>query len=447
MAPLPPETMRRTLLLLAPLLLAPLAPAALAQQPVPLSAEEAVDRGLEHNAAIRASRADAAEANAALRMARAAQLPAVNASASYTRLSNVPEVDFQIPGMDTTFTLFPVPLNQVHSEVRAEVPLFAGFRVQNHVRAAASRADAAALLAQQQEADAAFEIRAAYYRLLQAAAVLAAVDQALLAVQEHERRVGALLEEGAALRIDLLSAQTRRSEVRLDRVEAANALALARLELNRLIGLPLDTPVNPASPDSPLALPDVDTLVAAALDTGPQLAALGEHVRALEAEVAASRAGWLPEVAAVGRFVYSRPNPLYFIEQDQFRGHWELGLAARWSLFDTARPAGTDAARARLAAAEARLAEARDVLTVDVMRRHLEAQRAAEAVAVAGLHVEEAEEAFRVVERQFAEGAALPAQVLEAEQVLRAAQARLAQAAADRAIAQAALLNAAGEVR
>jgi len=232
----------------------------------------------------------------------------------------------------------------------------------------------------------------------------------------------------------------------LERLDAENAVQIARLELNRLIGLPLRTEViasGEAVPPAPLVLGE---LLATAAETRPQLMAMAAQVRALDAEVAASRGAWLPEVGAVGRYVYARPNPVNLLQQDEFHGHWEIGLTARWRILDLARPAVTAGAQARLAAARARLADAEEIIAVEVTRRYLEAQRAIEALEVATQHVAEAEESFQVVQAQFTEGAALPAQVLEAEQVLRAAQARLAQAGADVSVAHAAVLNVVGQV-
>jgi outer membrane protein TolC len=60
--------------------------------------------------------------------------------------------------------------------------------------------------------------------------------------------------------------------------------------------------------------------------------------------------------------------------------------------------------------------------------------------------VRSAEESFRVARAQFTEGAALSADVLDAEQASRSARARRARAGAEYAVARARLLNAEGRV-
>ena len=414
-----------------------------------LTPEESVRIGLDHNARLQAAQAEAAEARAAYRQVRAGQLPSIQSQASYTRLSgNIPEAEFAIPGLDTTFTVLPVELNRFHSEVSVEQPLFTGFRLRNQIRAADHEADAAELLAEQEAADVAFEIRSSYWRLYEAVAVHNATAAALDRVEEHLRNVENQVEVGAALTSDLLSAQTRRTEVLLEQVEAENRMLVAQLELNRLLGRALDAPVQTvAEIEVEPVSEELETLVARAIEARPHLLALEEQVRGLEARFDAARGAWLPEITLVGRYVYARPNPYVFTEQNEFRATWEAGSALRWSLWDGGRRrAETSATAARLDAAEARLTDAREQVAVEVSRQVLELNRATEAVQVALQHVREADETLRVTIRQHEEGMVLAAAVLEAEEAARMAQARRAQARADYAIARAAILNALGQV-
>jgi outer membrane protein TolC len=417
-----------------------------------LTVDEAVRRGLEHSRTLEATRAEADAALAGFRQVRAERLPTVSSQASYMRLSdNIPEIVFStdfLPGLDTSFTLAPVELNRYYGELAFEQPLFTGFRLHNEIEAARSEAEAAGFAAVQQEADVSFEIRQAYWRLHQALAARDAAEEALALVDAHLRDVQNQLDAGAALRSDVLSVQTRRSEVRLERVESENAVRLARLELNRLIGMPFDAVVSPDAEIVFEPLPgDLNALVERALDNRPALHALRARVDAFDARVDATQGAWLPQVALNGRYVYARPNQYFFTEQEAFRGTWEAGVAMRWNIWDGgSKLAETRRSRAQFDAAEARLAAATEAVTLEVARQYLEAQAATESIVAASQHVEETEEVLRVMRQQYVQGAALSADVLEAEQALRAARARVARSRADYAIARAALRNALGEV-
>jgi outer membrane protein len=416
----------------------------------PISEEEAVRLALEHSARVRGAEADVAAAAARAREARAGLLPSVRAQGAYTRIGgDIPDAEFILPGMDTAFTLLAIERDRYHSELTLEQPLFAGGRLRAGHRAAERMAAAAEWAAAEARADVALDVRRAYWMLHGSLAALDAMEAALVQVEEHLREVRRRFEEGALLRADLLAAETRRSQLLLERVETRNAVQVWRLELNRLLGLPRGTDVTPASAaDDPVASPlPGPAEVERRVDSRPELRGLAEQVAALRAQEAVARGGRLPEMAFVSRYIYARPNPYVFTEQGEFRGTWEAGVAVRWGVWEGgAQRARTAAARAQRVAAEARLEEARELAMVDVARRQLETERATEALAVAAGVVAQAEESLRVVRQQFAEGAALSSQVLEAEAAYRAALARRARAVAERAIAHAELGRALGEV-
>lgn len=424
-------------------------PPVAAQEVRRLTEEESVRLGLESSAGIRAAEASADEAHAVHDEARGALLPTLRGGASYTRLSNnVPDAEFVFPGSEMPITLLPTERNRYHTELTLEQPIFSGFRLRNEERAAAHAATASDLAAEQERADVAFEIRRAYRELQAAMVVREAVESAVADVERHLEDVRNRLEEGTVLNRDVLVAETRQSEVLLDRVEATNAVRVATLELDRLIGLPLDTPVEPSDSVVVEAVPDGEAEVAARIVAArPDLRAMGEEVEALNRRVSATNGDWLPELTLLGRYVYARPNQYFFLDQEVFRPNWEVGLSASWNLWEGGRrPARTRQVRAQLEATGARLAAARESAMVEVTRQVLEVRRASEAVEVAERNVRSAEETFRVADEQFTEGAALSADVLDAEEAYRAALSRRARARADYAIARAALLALEGRV-
>lgn len=414
-----------------------------------LTVEESVTMGLEHSYQLQAAEADAEGAEAAFWQARSGRLPSVTGQASYMRLSdNIPTVDFSPPGSDTTFTILPVELDQFHSELSVEQLLFAGGRLNNQIEAADHQADAAGLMEKQERVNVAFDIRQAYWSLYRAQVAHEVLESALERVNEHLQNVRNKVEAGAALRTDLLNAKTRRSEVLLDQVESRSQVQVARLELNRLLGLPADVQTEPIAPDEPGPLPfEMDELTERALKQRPGLQALSERVGAREDEIDAVQGEWFPEISLIGRYVYARPNQYFFAQQDKFKGTWEAGVRLRWNLWSGGqRSAQTSQARAQLRKAEAQLAEKRERVTVGISRQYLELKRAVEAIKVAANSVEAAKEAYESMRRQYNAGAALSEQVLDAQHAYRKAEAHHAQAVADYQIAYAAILQALGQI-
>jgi outer membrane protein len=415
-----------------------------------ITPEQAVRMGLESSPRVRAAEAEAAAARARHREARGGFLPMVAGQAGYARLGgDLPDdLEFTIPGLDQTFSILPIERDRYTTELGFEQALFTGGRLRNAARAAERGASAAERMADQARADVALEVQAAYWTLHGGLAALDAVEGALALMEEHVQHMLRRYDEGFVLRSDLLASQTRRSEVALERVEAENGVRVARLELNRLLGLPAAAEPRPvgAVPERPL-ITELEVLVEEALASSSYLQAMAHEVGVLRAQAAVARGGRLPDLSFVSRYVYARPNPYVFTEQTTFRGTWEAGVAVRWSLFQGgAQLARESEAAARLRAAEARLQEAREMAAVDVARHYLEAQRAREAVEVSALNVEQAMEGLRVTREQFEEGVVLSSQVLEAERAYREAQARAARAGADLGLGQAALRHALGRV-
>lgn len=436
-----------SILLAALVQLAPLQ--AWGQSANPITVVEAVRLALERNPRIAAADAEAGGARAAQREARAAGLPSLRTQVSYTRLGgDIPEAEVTLPGLDTTFTLIPFELNRYNTEFVVEQPVFTGGRIRGQARAAEHEAEAAGHAARQARIDIALAVRRAFWNLWSAVRQLEAAEAAADYIVAHVQVVANRFEAGEVLSSELRSAEARRSEIFLERLDAQNAVRAARLELAQLIGVPLDTPLVPegdvqlaSTPPEPV-IPSPDEL-----PTSPEIAGLTERVAALGARLGAVRATWAPEVGIVGRYVYARPNPYAFTEQSDFRGTWEAGVALSWSPWEGgARSARVSRAREELRAVEAQLRETRELAAIRLARQSLELRRAYDAVSVATEYAAQAAQALEETTNQFELGAVLSAQVLEAEQVVRAAEARRARALADYAIAEAALLHARGEM-
>src|SRR5699024_7682515 len=136
------------------------------------------------------------------------------------------------------------------------------------------------------------------------------------------------------LRTDLLNAKTQRSEVLLDQVESRSKVRVARLELNRLLGLPSGTKTQPIAPGEPEALTfNMNELAERALEQRPELKALSERIGAREAKIDVVQGAWFPQISLVGRYLYARPNQYFFAQQDEFRGTWEAGVQLQWNLW------------------------------------------------------------------------------------------------------------------
>lgn len=429
-----------------------LAQSAPASSPRALGPDDCVRLGLQHNRQLEAARARAAEADAGVREARSMRLPVVSGLGTYQRLSpNIPDFAIDLgalapPGAAGVFEV-PAILDRYTLRVSLSQPLFTGFQVRSGIRAARHQAAAVQQSVAAAEADLAFRIREAYWAVGEALAVQTAAATSLAHVEALAEDVLHLRDQGMALEADVLAVETRRAEVALAQLEAEHALRLARLALNDLMGLPLETEVVPEPlPDVFPSAGDPDALAELALQRRPEPAALAREIRAREAEVRAlSGAGW-PQLSLVGAYDYARPNPYVFPLEDAFNGTWEAGVRLSLDLFSGGRTnARARRARARVAEARVRWADARAAVRLEVMRAVLAVERAEAAAAVTEQGLAAAEERYRVERARFREGLAQTADVLDADAALRTAEQRRAAARAARAVADAGLRRTTGE--
>ncbi len=416
-----------------------------AQETRSLTVEESIERALEDHGLLQRAEAQAQEARAGQRQARAAWWPSLSTEASYVRLDDrIPPIEGQLPGLDDTFELAPIELNQFRSEVRLEQALFTGLRRTGQIRAAGARVEAADAAVADQRAAIALEVREAYWTLAREQSRVEAAEQSLAHVEAHLQDVQAQFDAGAALEHQVLAAETRLAEAQLDRLETTNAVRTARTTLNQLIG---EAPQTELRLDTEVILSDAGPEPPSDADNHPQIAALRQEVAALESEAGVARRDWLPDVALTGRYLYARPNPNFFLEQDQFRGNWEAGLALRWDVWDGGqRSAAADGARARLRAAEARLEHTQREITRNLEREMLAVEGARAAVDAADHALRQAEASFEMARERFEEGVVLSSDVLEAEAALLRARQRKTDTLTGYARAEAALLYARGRV-
>ena len=415
-----------------------------------LTADAAVRRAVEADPAIRAVRQQRAAAAASVREARADWFPVVQGQAQYRRLSDNVDytVDFpSVPGGDDqSVTFAPAILDRYSARATVEQPVFTGFRVSNQLDAAQARTEAARAQVAATENDVIFATRRAYWRLYEAKARAGAAADALRQIERQLTDVRNRREAGMATEADVLRVRARRDRVRVERVQARNAVQSARHTLNDQLGRPLDAPVvlaDTVTVDSVgYEAPD---LVRRATEQRPELRALRQTVEAREAEVDVAQSGWFPQVSLTGSYLYARPNEQLFPPEDRFQGTWDVGVNLSWRL---STGGGTDAAadraQARRLQARYELQDRRQAVTVEVRTQVQNVAQARRAVQAAETSLQSARAAYRSVQSRAEEGMAVVSDLLDAERALREARAQLAAAQADYALAQAALDRAVG---
>lgn len=436
---------RRLALLTA--LAAALATPALGQEVLPL--EQAVAQAMARNSGLEAARSGAREASAKVDEARSRFFPRVSVSESWQR-GNAPVFVFSSLLSARKFAAgnFAIDaLNQpdavgfFHGAIAVEQVLFDGGRTGAGLAAAKGMETVATAGADELALGLATQVAGAYGQVLTAEAARQAADSATKAAQEDVTRAERRRDAGTVTNADVLSLQVHLAAMQQRAIEAAGQAAVARAELNRLRGAPVDAAftVQEPAPATPAGGRDWSALAAEALANRPELRRGEGGVRLAESGRRQARSAWWPQVAAQAAYQYDGLN---FSDR---ASSWVVGGEARWS-FSTGM--GERAALRAAAAAEEKARalrdEARGAVQVEVLSavRRLESAEARERVARAT--VAQAMESQRIIRDRYEAGMAGVQEVLSASAAVLSAETSRTAAVVDRIVAQAALDRAIG---
>jgi outer membrane protein TolC len=336
----------------------------------------------------------------------------------------------------------PAPLSHIGTTLSLDVPIDVFGKIGTMARAMAAYGDAAT----EGTREAAQEIRVrvveAYRRVALARQAVGVTERVAAVAKARESEIEARVEAGSALQADLLRARARRRQREADVAERKGQQRVATAGLTRLLGAGPETEyVALEAPPSVAALADDEAVwTERALRQRPVIRATRRRAEAASSFVKNERNALLPDVGAAGQVF---DNRLGLSNGSQA---WALGVGLKWSAFDAARGKRQAAATAEQRAAEEDVRAALDQVRLEVAMAHRRAITARERYAAAAGGAEEGREALRVVQERRKAGMATLTDELETETAALGAALEEIGAAAEVAIADAALKRAAGEI-
>ncbi len=413
-----------------------------------LTVEQATRQAIANNAGIRASRAGVAERDARIDEARASWFPRVSVTEAWQR-GNQPVFVFSSLLASRRFGSgnFAVDaLNHpdavgVHRTSIVLQQLIFDRRQGAEVDRTILARDAATLTLTEARATLALATVEVYGRVVASDASRRAALAAHQAAQADRARAADRRDAGMATDADVLALEAHIAALaqRVARAEGENAMA--RADLNRLMGAPIDRVYQLVAP-TPGAPAEAVELAALLAEADARRPAVG-HATLLErlarTERRLARASLLPRVTAQGGL---EVNGMRF---DTRASSWLVGAEVSWSLsLGGAERASMAAAAHAEARAVAEADEARALVHAEVVAA-LAAQRSATArLAAGGAAVDQARESERIVRDRFEAGLAGVTDLLRAQGAVLDADAERTASAIDAMVSAAELARAVG---
>lgn len=414
-----------------------LAGPAAAQQPTPLSFEEAVAAAERAAESVVIARAEVDRARSQVTSARAGYLPTVNGSLQYQRTlaSEFDDIVFGPP--DPAAEEIDLPFGQPNNwrvNLSVTQPVFDFFRTSNALTAAKAGVRVSELNVRSTRAQVVLQVAQAYF---DAALAQRQVEIAEITLEQAERTFEETelgFKQGATPEFDLVRAEVTRDNQRTLLVQFRVQRDTTLVQLRRLVGMPLDRPIQLTSR---LDANDLEQLLAAgrkaagiATTNRLAVAQAKETVTAREASVKLARAEYYPILLAGTDFGLVNYENTPF--EGDWRTNWTLGVTLSLPIFDGfRRTAVVRSARADLAAAKAQLQFSSEVSDVEEAQARANVEASQTQLETSVRTVKQAQRAYEIAELRFSQGASTHLEIVDARVQLEQAQLVQARAARD----------------
>lgn len=247
-----------------------------------------------------------------------------------------------------------------------------------------------------------------------------AVSQSTLDQAEGQLRLAsAKLAAGSATRSDSLSALGSFLQARLGLLTAQNNLVVSEASLGRLIGVPgRVAATDDVTFYGPVTQLDTAAIRAESMTSAPVIRNAEISLQAAQQAYRASKATYLPTLAATANSNWTAATPGYAIVPRR-----SLGLTLQWSPWTSyARESQVENASIQIINNEASLADARNGVSAQINQAFASLSTAEETINVSAAARAAGEENLRVVTERYRTGVATITEVLAAQQQLVTAQ-------------------------
>jgi outer membrane protein TolC len=276
-----------------------------------------------------------------------------------------------------------------------------------------------------------YNIDQAYWQVVSLRHKQTLAESYVALVKKLKTDVQKMIDQGVATKGDGLSVGVRVNEAEMALTQVKDGLALSKMLVCQLIGLPVDEEIMLADEESTgiggdVAVTQQHTGQAdVAFANRPELKVLQNAVDLSKQATNVLKAGNLPQVMLMGGYAVSNPNTFNGFER-KFGGVWNLGVLVRvpvWNWGDVKYK--VRASKVTTAMASLEMDEARELIELQVNQSRFKVNEANKKLEMANANVANADENLRMANLAFKEGTASYTTVMEAQTAWNQAQSQL----------------------
>lgn len=333
-------------------------------------------------------------------------------------------------------------LGNSHSNgVSASMPIFTGGRLEGATKQAKAAYKISKIGIQQSYNDMRDTVTTGYMNVLQARNMEKLATESVDRLTDHLKNVQAQYDVGVVAKVDVLRSEVEVASAVQKWLQAKNSAAIAEANLNKIVGLPLDTSLDLVDNLSYTACEyDLPYCLDYSAKHRPDYEIAKQSVEAAKGSLISAKAGHMPQIAASASQKWSDKN-----WPGDENGNWSVGLSASLNVFDSGVTwSKIHAAEANLHKAEATYRSTVDLLNLDVRTKYNNMREAEERIKSSKSALDAAEEDYRIAKLRYMNGVGTNTDVLDAQVALTNAKTNYLQAMYDYNTSKVALDNAIG---
>lgn len=400
----------------------------------PLSLEQAVRRALENNPDLAMDAPARAAAGFEQAASKAGYRPRLDLEQSVLGGNNPVYAfgtlltqrhftadDFALPALNT-----PDPVANLQTRITAQQNIWDFGRTRQRVETARLGIEMTDLNHSDHVRQTILAVIEAYYAVSLARDAGEAARTALAAGEAMVRQAQSRVDSGLAVEADLLRSQVYLATARQQQIQARGQEELARAQLNRLMGLPLDQPSGATATLTRAAypVPAEDALAAELRKRRPDYQRLQDEVRQGELEERGRKSQFYPTLGAFATWEADNPSL-----KEAGGSNWLAGLSLRWNIY----AGGSDAAllqasRQRLEQKRRQLQAMESAMALEVHQALIRVRSAEQQVLAMQASEAQSSESLRILQNRYEAGLATMTDLLSAEAARSAARTALAEA-------------------
>ncbi len=240
--------------------------------------DDAWTAALNANHQMKAAQANTEVSQEQLQATEGQNLPDLNVGTGYTQYNETPSAKTSIEGKSAQFAM--QQMGSVRAQAIASLPIYTSGRITHNINAAQATLDATQANEHVAELNLKMQIADSYIAVLRAEDGVNVVQSHVQSLENHQKDVKNLFEQGIVAKNDVLAADVELLNAQQLLLQAANVYDNTKARYNQLLTRPLTAKVELAKQVPELPKTTLGNLNQSALNQRPELVVLNEQIEA-----------------------------------------------------------------------------------------------------------------------------------------------------------------------